>query len=161
MIFLHQIYITSDFDMRTIDTILIHCTATPAGREVSSEELNRWHKASRFEPYTDPSGKKVYAGYHLLVHLDGTYERLRPDSARGQHCRHANMNDRAIAVCYVGGCDAAMKPADTRTYAQKRTLRSLVCTLKARYPSARVMGHRDVPGVRKACPCFDAAKEYS
>ena len=56
-----------------IDTIMIHCTATPPRREVSVKELDGWHKARNFEPYTDPkTGKKIYAGYHLLVHIDGS-----------------------------------------------------------------------------------------
>lgn len=28
------------------------------------------------------------------------------------------------------------------------------------YPEAVILGHRDLPGVHKKCPCFDAAEEY-
>ncbi len=28
------------------------------------------------------------------------------------------------------------------------------------YPEAVILGHRDLPGVRKDCPCFDAQQEY-
>ena len=144
-----------------IDTIMIHCTATPPRREVSRTELDRWHRAEGFEPYVNPkNGEVTYAGYHLLVHLDGSYERLRPDEHRGQHCKQENMNNRAVSVCYVGGVDNNNRPCDTRTEAQKRTLLTLVRTLRARYPKARIIGHRDVPGVRKACPSFDAKSEY-
>lgn len=149
-----------------IDTIVIHCTATPAGREVSAKELDAWHKAANFEPYvqTDPKTgkvvKKTYAGYHLLVHLDGSYERLRPDDQRGQHEPKENMNNRGLAICYVGGCDNNGKPCDTRTEAQKKTLLTLVRTMRARYPQAKIIGHRDIKGVRKACPSFDAKEEY-
>lgn len=143
-----------------IDTLMIHCTATPPGREVSVAELDRWHKASNFEPYTDPKTKvKTYAGYHLLVHLDGSYERIRPDDQRGQHCPQSNMNNRAISICYVGGVDKYNNPLDTRTEAQKRTLLTLVRTMKARYPGIKVVGHRDFAA--KACPSFDAKKEYA
>lgn len=141
--------------------LMIHCTATPEGREVSRETLDGWHKARRFEAYTDPaSGKKTYAGYHLLVHLDGSYERLRPDGARGQHCAKHNMNNIAISICYVGGCaaDGKLTPKDTRTEAQKRTLRTLVSTYRARYPGIKVVGHRDFDA--KACPSFDVGSEY-
>lgn len=140
---------------------MIHCTATPEGREVSSSELDKWHKAARFEPYVDKyTGKRVYVGYHLLVHIDGSHERLRPDSARGQHCPQHNMNNEAIAICYVGGCsrDGKLSPKDTRTEAQKRTMLTLVTTLKERYPGIEVVGHRDF--APKACPCFDAKREY-
>lgn len=143
-----------------IDTIVIHCTATPPRREVTRKELNAWHKAARFEPYVDPKGIETYAGYHLLVHLDGSFERLRPDLHRGQHCPQENMNNRAVAVCYVGGVDNNNQPCDTRTEAQKKTLLTLVRTLKGRYPNAQVIGHRDIKGVSKACPSFDAKREY-
>ncbi len=137
-----------------IDTIMIHCTDTPPGREVSVAELDSWHKARNFERCSNGH----YAGYHLLVHLDGSYERIRPDSERGQHCPKMNMNNRAVAVCYVGGKGRDGKPRDTRTEAQKRTLLTLVRTLKGRYPHAQVLGHRDCDA--RACPCFDAVKEY-
>lgn len=143
-----------------IDTIVVHCTATPPRREVSVRELDGWHKAQRFEPYVDPKGRVIYAGYHILVHLDGSYERIRPDAHRGQHCREDNMNNRGIGICYVGGVDNNNQPCDTRTEAQKRTLLTLMRTMRARYPKARIIGHHDVPGVRKACPCFDAKNEY-
>lgn len=142
-----------------IDTIIVHCTATPPGREVTRKELDSWHRAARFEPYISKDGV-TYAGYHLLVHLDGTYERLRPDDARGQHCPTMNMNNRAIAVCYVGGCDNNNKACDTRTEAQKRALITILRTLRVRYPDAQILGHRDIQGVRKACPSFDAKEEY-
>lgn len=142
-----------------IDTIMIHCTATPPRREVSVRELDSWHKARNFEPYTDPkTGKKTYAGYHLLVHIDGSYERIRPDEHRGQHCTQCNMNNRAVSICYVGGVDTDTRPCDTRTDAQKRTLLSLVKTMRTKYPDARIVGHRDY--APKACPSFDAKSEY-
>lgn len=145
-----------------IDTIVIHCTATPEGREVSRRELDGWHKAARFEPYINPeTGAYTYAGYHILVHLDGSYEVLRPDDQRGQHCPQENMNNRGLAISYVGGCDKDMKPKDTRTAAQKRTLMELCKEKRALYPNARIIGHHDVKGVKKACPSFDAKTEYA
>lgn len=144
-----------------IDTIVVHCTATPEGREVSRRELDSWHKAANFEPYVSPSGDRTYAGYHLLVHLDGRYERLRPDAHRGQHEPRENMNNRAVAVCYVGGLAADGKtPKDTRTDAQKKRLLTLLRTLRGRYPDAEIIGHRDIRGVAKACPSFNAKLEY-
>lgn len=137
---------------------MIHCTATPPKREVSRAELDAWHKAENFEPYTDELGTRTYVGYHLLVHLDGSYERLRPDDHRGQHCPQSNMNNRAVSICYVGGTDINGKPCDTRTEAQKKTLLTLVRTMRGRYPKAQIVGHRDF--APKACPSFDAKAEY-
>ena len=36
----------------------------------------------------------------------------------------------------------------------------LLRRLKTEHPQARIVGHRDLPGVHKACPCFDATAEY-
>lgn len=137
-----------------IDTIMVHCTATPPKREVTVDELDAWHKAKNFERCSNGH----YAGYHLLVHIDGSYERIRPDNERGQHCPQSNMNNRAVSVCYVGGVDNNNKPCDTRTEAQKKTLVTLLRTLKAKYPNAQIVGHRNY--APKACPSFDAKKEY-
>lgn len=137
-----------------IDTIMVHCTATPPKREVTVAELDAWHKAENFERCSNGH----YAGYHLLVHIDGSYERIRPDNERGQHCPQSNMNNRAVSVCYVGGVDNNNKPCDTRTEAQKKTLVTLLRTLRAKYPNAQIVGHRDYAS--KACPSFDAKKEY-
>ncbi len=141
-----------------IDTIMIHCTATPPRREVSVKELDSWHRSRNFEPYTAPDGRKVYAGYHLIVHIDGSYERIRPDADRGQHCPQQSMNNRAVAIVYVGGVDNNNKPCDTRTEPQKKTLLTLIRTMRARYPHAQIIGHRDIAPT--ACPSFNAKEEY-
>lgn len=130
--------------MRKIDKIIVHCTATPAGREVTVADVRRWHKARGFRTI----------GYHYLVYLDGTVHAGRRESEVGAHC--LGQNARSIGVCYVGGLDAVTgEPRDTRTPAQRRALRELVGSLRRRYPSATVHGHREFAA--KACPCFDIA----
>lgn len=129
--------------MRKIDKIIVHCTATPAGREVTVADVRAWHKARGFRTI----------GYHYLVYLDGTVHAGRRESEVGAHC--LGQNARSIGVCYVGGLDAAGQPRDTRTAAQRRALRELVGSLRRRYPNATVHGHREFAA--KACPCFDIA----
>lgn len=70
-------------------------------------------------------------------------------------------NQHSLGVCYEGGLDEHGKPADTRTKAQKRALLKLLKRLKKEHPEAQILGHRDLPDVKKACPCFDAKSEYS
>ena len=52
--------------------------------------------------------------------------------------------------------DIRGRPCDTRTPEQKETLQRLLERLKEDYPDAKVVGHRDLPGVKKDCPCYDA-----
>lgn len=132
--------------MRKIDEIIIHCSATPEGRDHSVADITAWHRARGFRTI----------GYHYLVHIDGRVERGRPESEIGAHC--LDHNARSIGVCYVGGLASDCKtPKDTRTPEQRRMLRELVKGLQRKYRGAKVYGHRDFAA--KACPCFDVATE--
>ncbi len=134
--------------MRKINEIIVHCTATPEGREVKVADVDRWHRQRGFNGI----------GYHYLVYLDGTVAKGRPAEQVGAHCKGHNAN--SIGVCYVGGLAADCKtPKDTRTQRQKEALRELIARLRAEYRGARVRGHRDF--ARKDCPCFDATTEYA
>lgn len=132
--------------MRTIDEIIVHCTATPAGRDVTVADVDRIHRRRGFDGI----------GYHYLVALDGTVHAGRPLERQGAHC--LGHNARSIGVCYVGGLDADMRPADTRTPAQRRSLIDLLSSLRRRFPSSSIHSHRDFAA--KECPCFDATAEY-
>ena len=133
---------------RSINEIIVHCTATPDGRPVTIREITQWHKNRGFSTI----------GYPYVVMLDGTVCNGRNVDTVGAHC--TNHNSHSIGVCYVGGLDKVTKqPKDTRTPAQKYALVTLLKKLKALYPQAKIYGHRDFSS--KACPCFDAKREYS
>ena len=134
--------------MRVIDKIIIHCLATPEGRDVHIDEVRRWHVEER--GWSD-------VGYQWLVTLDGSIEKGRGESRSGAHAK--GYNSTSIGVAYTGGCDINMRPKDTRTDAQKKALHCLMEDLKGRYPNAEIIGHRDVSS--KDCPSFDAKSEYS
>ncbi|MGN1251402.1 MAG: N-acetylmuramoyl-L-alanine amidase [Muribaculaceae bacterium] len=133
--------------VRNITEIVVHCTATPAGRDVTVADVDRWHRQRGF----------AGIGYHYLIALDGTVYAGRDVDVAGAHCRGHNRS--SIGVCYVGGLDVARQPADTRTQAQHRALRGLLVALKRLYPDAVIRGHRDFAA--KACPCFDVTTEYA
>ena len=130
--------------MRAIDEIIVHCTATPEGRNISVEDITRWHIDRGF----------TTIGYHYVVLLDGTIERGRPEEQAGAHCK--GHNSRSIGVAYVGGCDKAMRPKDTRTTPQRASLIHLLKELKVKYPKATIHGHNEF--ANKACPSFDVQK---
>lgn len=133
--------------MRKIDLIVVHCSATPAGRPHTAADIDRWHRERGFDGI----------GYHFVVRLDGTIEPGRPIEKTGAHCLGKNAN--SLGVCYIGGLDAAGHPADTRTLAQRAALRRLLRDLRQRFPKAEIFGHNRFAA--KACPCFDAHKEYA
>ena len=133
---------------RQVNKIIVHCTATPEGRDVTVDEIRRWHVEEK--NWSD-------IGYHWIVTLNGTLERGRPEHIQGAHAKGFNKN--SIGLCYVGGVDKDMIPKDTRTEGQKETLKCILEDLKDRYPNAEIIGHRDVSS--KACPSFDAKAEYN
>ena len=91
-----------------------------------------------------------------MIELNGTTHRTLRDDQKGAHVGKANTGN--IGICYIGGMDKLMKaPKDTRTEAQKKSLLTLVRTYKGRYPGIVIRGHRDWPGVNKACPSFSVA----
>ena len=133
--------------MRAINEIIVHCTATRAGQSVTVQDIDRWHKQRGWNGI----------GYHFVVYLDGSVHEGRPLAQVGAHCK--GHNQRSIGVCYVGGLDHNGNPADTRTPEQKDALLRLLTDLRSRFPLATIHSHRDF--AQKACPCFDATKEYS
>ena len=134
--------------MRTIELIVIHCSATRCDRRFSLEDLIACHDA-RFG----------FTGYHYYVTKDGTVYNTRHEQLVGAHAR--GYNQHSIGVCYEGGLTPDGEAADTRTPQQKVALKKLLKQLRRKYPQARILGHRDLPNVSKACPCFDAETEYA
>lgn len=125
--------------------LTIHCAATPEGRHVDSATISAWDKA-----------KFGQTSYHWVVEIDGSKHQTLRDDQKGAHVGKANTGN--IGVCYVGGMDKDMHaPKDTRTPGQKQALRELVQLYQSRYPGIKVLGHRNWPGVNKACPSFDVA----
>ena len=134
---------------RNIKYIMIHCTDTCEGREVTAEEVDQWHRQRGFN----------LIGYHYLIRLDGTVENGRPLFMPGAACPQGGANKHGIHVCYVGGRNIHGETTDTRTEAQRKAMLELLAELKRKYPRAKIVGHRDF-NRGKACPCFDAAAQY-
>lgn len=142
--------------------IVVHCTATRQGQRFSKVTLyriffveRRWH----------------HWGYHAVVYENGEWEILQPlpkATAKGGFIDNTTMangaqgyNMDSLHIAYMGGLDKdSGQPADTRTEAQKQTLRVLIAEWKHIYHIDEVIGHYQLPNVHKACPCFDAKKEY-
>lgn len=134
--------------MRPIDEIIVHCSATEAGKDFKAADIRRWH--------IEGNGWKDI-GYHYVIDIDGTIEVGRPIDQAGAHT--TNHNKTTIGICYVGGLWNG-KPKDTRTLKQQAAMVQLIRSLKVCFPTIKkVSGHRDY--ANKACPCFDAGAAYS
>lgn len=148
---------------RFIDKIIIHCSASKEGQNLTVEQIDKMHRKRGF----------AGIGYHFVIYLDGSIHDGRDISKVGAHT--TGYNTGSIGICYVGGLDKNGKIKDTRTYQQKNSLYKLVRELMKMYPIKEVKGHRDYSpdtngdGVIskyewiKGCPCFEVSdfmKEY-
>lgn len=128
--------------MRKINKIILHCSATPDGKNFKANDIDRWHKQQGWK----------CIGYHYVIDLDGTIENGRPLNMVGAHCKGHNTN--SIGICYIGGVDENNKPKDTRTPEQKENLYLLVFQLMNLYNLSikDVYCHNQFSN--KACPSF-------
>ena len=138
--------------------LVIHCTATPEGREVTSAQIRQWHTAP-----TSKGGRGwKQVGYTDLIHLDGKVERMVENNEDAWvdpwEITNGAKGYNAVSrhVVYAGGCDKSMQPKDTRTAAQRAALEKYVKDFHAKHPAVRIIGHNEVAA--KACPSFDVQK---
>ncbi len=142
---------------KRIKYLVIHATATPEGREVTKQDIERWHLSPK------PQGRGwSRVGYSMLIQMDGTIVHLHPfdnddfidayeitNGAKG-------INSVSRHIVYSGGLDKNMRPKDTRTYEQKNAMYQIVHNYVKRYPWIKAIGHNEI--ANKACPCFDVPK---
>lgn len=137
--------------------LVLHCTATPAGREVTGDDIRRWHTS----PVSQGGRGWKQVGYTDLFHLDGSVECLVNNNedmnvdpweiTNGA----AGYNSVSRHIVYAGGVDAndVNKAVDTRTPAQKEAMRRYVLDFHKRFPGVKIVGHNQLAA--KACPSFD------
>lgn len=126
---------------RRIDKIILHCSATPEGKDYTVEQIRSWHLANGWSDI----------GYHFVIYRDGTVHRGRPVEKIGAHT--TGYNAHSIGICYIGGCAAdGNTPKNTLTKAQRIALIRLLKELRVTYPMATIHGHNEF--ANKACPSF-------
>lgn len=147
--------------MKKIIYLIIHCTATPEGKAITSATIRKWHTSP---PPAGRGWKQV--GYSDVIHLNGMVENLVPyDEDEYVQPREITngvegINSKSRHVVYVGGMDAdGKKPMDSRTSEQRMALRNYVFNIIAHHPDILVAGHNQF--ANKACPSFDVPKWLS
>lgn len=143
-----------------VERIIIHASATPSDMDIGREEIDRWHRAKGWWAI----------GYHFVIRRDGTVEKGRSCSRFGAHASGYNRN--SIGICMIGGVKRVpdrdgrndpdgprwdLIPEDNYTDEQWKSLMYLTRQLvnQCGENNVAVIGHRDLPKVAKACPCFD------
>lgn len=135
---------TVELHPKGIKYIVVHCSATKASqRNVDVKEIDKWHRQRGM----------FRVGYHYVIKRDGEIQQGRALHQPGAHA--IGWNHISWGVCLVGGLDEAGEPEDNFTLDQYHSLAMLLDELKHKAPQAEIIGHRDLPRVKKACPCFD------
>ncbi|MBL7748765.1 MAG: N-acetylmuramoyl-L-alanine amidase [Chitinophagaceae bacterium] len=127
---------------RNIKYIVVHCTATPP--EAKVENIVRYWKEQL--GWKNP-------GYHYIIKRNGEIVSLLSEDLVSNGVK--NYNQQSVHISYIGGIDKNNKPVDNRTPEQKKAMFNKLVALSEKYPEAQIKGHRDFPGVIKACPSFD------
>lgn len=134
--------------------LVIHCTATPAGMEVTEYNIREWHMS---EPPIGRGWSKV--GYSDLIHLDGTMTNLTPFNQDGRvegwelTYGSSGINSVSRHIAYVGGVSSdGLNAEDTRTDEQLETMDAYVRYMIRRHPDLLVAGHNQFKN--KSCPSF-------
>ena len=135
-------------ERKETEYIVIHCSATKASMNTDAKEIDRWHRQRGW--------RKI--GYHWVIRRDGVVEEGRDLGEVGAHAKGFNHN--SVGICMVGGIDDKGEPENNYTEEQWKALEQLVWQMKLPYPDAEVLGHCDLPDVKKACPCFDVRKRW-
>jgi len=145
--------------MAALKYLVLHCTATPEGREVTGDDIRRMH----LSPVSKGGRGWQQVGYTDIIHLDGTVERLvdNNEDANVDPWEITNgakgYNSVSRHVVYAGGMTKDMsQPKDTRTPAQLKAMEAYVRDFHRRFPGVRIIGHNEVAA--KACPSFDVQK---
>jgi N-acetylmuramoyl-L-alanine amidase len=161
--------------------VTVHCSATGPDIDVGAKEIREWHtdpldkgggrwrwKGQNYEsihhmPISIRSRRgKGWSdiGYHWVIRRDGTIEPGRKESSLGAHVAGENYGN--IGICLVGGVNAKGTPINNFTVEQMASLRWLLIEVIGRWGihESEIKGHRDHPGVTKACPCFDVREWF-
>lgn len=134
---------------KRVGFIVVHCSATKPSQDFDVTDIRRMHLRRGF----------VDVGYHFIIKRDGEVQPGRPLDRQGAHAER--YNHLSVGVCLIGGVsekDVAIAE-DNFTEVQFLALRKLLAELRITFPHAEILGHRDLPNVRKDCPCFDVRAE--
>lgn len=138
--------------LRLVNLIVVHCSATPSGRPISSgvpgnvtaaDVIDSWHKAQGF--HRGEAAAKTFnpqlrhIGYHFVIEVTGEVFTGRSPDEPGAHA--ANFNAGSIGICMVGGIEREGR----FTPAQWKSLKNLVLAYshQLRIPLSRPLRAND------------------
>ena len=152
--------------MRTITRIILHCSASVAGVNLSGNDIKCMH----CNPVRLGGRGWRNPGYHYVVRLDGTIDQILDVTHVANGVK--GYNQESVHICYVGGLmkkeqgkgesekslPAKLVPANTMTSKQRAAIVALLLDLHKKFPQAKLYGHNQLAA--KACPSFKVKEEF-
>ena len=138
--------------MRPINRIILHCSASLAGIDLTGQDILRMHT----NPISQGGRGWKNPGYHYVICLNGKVDQILPETRIANGVKGYNAD--SVHVCYIGGLNKQGKPANTLTAKQRASIAALLHDLRTRYPTATLHGHNEFAA--KACPCFRVKDEF-
>ena len=120
---------------KKISLLVVHCSDTDNNQSFSSIDIHKMHLEFGWDGI----------GYHKIIKRSGKIENGRPEYWVGAHVK--GKNEISLGVCLIG--------RDRFTKRQFVSLERILKKWKTRYPSAKIVGHRDTGDTQKTCPNFD------
>lgn len=152
--------------MRPITRIILHCSASLEGIDLTGQDILRMHT----NPISQGGRGWHNPGYHYVIRLNGKVDQILPETRIANGVKGYNQD--SIHICYVGGLmkkeqgkgksekslPAKLVPSNTMTSKQRSAIVALLLDLHDRFPQAKLYGHNDLAA--KACPCFKVGEEF-
>lgn len=144
--------------LRLTNLIVVHCSATPSGRPISSgvagnataaDVIDSWHKARGFQrgqaAIAAFNPRLQHIGYHFVIETTGEVFTGRHPDEVGAHA--ANFNAHSVGICMVGGIELKGR----YTPAQWKALKNLVLLQahQLRIPLSKPLRSKDAAGAYK------------
>lgn len=127
--------------MRTINHIVIHHSATPT--YTTTKIIREWHMKKGWSDI----------GYHIIIEHGGMVEMGRSFDIPGAHVK--GHNNDTLGICVVGDNTIRERKWGDN---QITSLESVLDLLALSFPSATILGHRDMPDTATECPGLNVRK---
>ena len=115
--------------------LVVHCSDTPNEEKLLALDIHKMHLDFGWDGI----------GYHKIINRNGEIENGRPEYWVGAHVK--GLNQESLGVCLIG--------KDNFTNSQFKSLEKILKNWKIKYPTAKILGHRDTGDTKKTCPNFD------
>lgn len=140
---------------RTINGIIIHCAATPNGKDIKAKAIDEMHAQRGFkrdrQMVRNFNQTMPHIGYHYVIEVDGNIAFGRHLEEIGAHVQGSNA--KTIGVCMIG--------TDKFTDAQWKSLKQLMTTICNTICGQSLLADKTMPKLKEMGISIKGHRDYS